>query len=49
MPNVKLASVDLEDLEGAGGLTKAMTALPGEDGEPITFKIVEPSSPGIGG
>lgn len=41
MPNVKLASVDLEDLEGAGGLTKAMTALPDEHGDPITFKIVE--------
>lgn len=47
MPNVKLASVDLEDLEGAGGLSKVMTALPDENGEPITFKIVEPAS-GLG-
>lgn len=41
MPKVKLNSVDLEDLEGAGGLTRNLTALPDENGDPISFKIVE--------
>lgn len=42
MPNVKLASVDIDDIEGIGGLTRNMVALPKTDGgDPITFKIVE--------
>lgn len=42
LPNVKLASVDIDDIEGIGGLTRNMVALPKTDGgDPITFKIVE--------
>lgn len=34
-------SIDLEDLEGAGGITKNMSALRDTNGDPITFEIID--------
>lgn len=38
LPRVKMTNVELGDLEGAGTLTRTMSALP-VNGDPITFKI----------
>lgn len=38
LPRVKMTNVELGDLEGAGTLTRQMSALP-INGDPITFKI----------
>ena len=43
MPKVKIGNVELDNLDGAGGLTRNMTALPDESGNPILFKIIEKS------